>query len=323
MSNLIENNYIKQNIRGTKSSASSIWAIAGGKGGVGKSFVSSSLGIFLANMGFKTLLVDLDLGAANLHTCLGEQESRSNLNHFLKDPTAPLSSAISPTNFNNLSILGGGNDSLDVANISVEQKTRLMSALYSHPSDFILLDLSAGTHDTTIDFFLMANEHLIVTTPEPSSMENAYRFMKAAFFRHLKRYESQFLLGPVIAELMNSKNELGIRSPADLLTLIFQRDPVNGARLQQQMQNFIFKIILNQTRTFKDVNLGSSIRSVSQKYFGIQADFLGHVDFDNAVWQSLRKRKHLLVEYPHSRLYSQLMHISRKLAAPHFKRVAV
>ena len=62
----------KSFVRGSGVPASIIVAVGGGKGGVGKSFLSTNIGIFLANMGFNTVIVDCDLGAPNVHTCLGE-----------------------------------------------------------------------------------------------------------------------------------------------------------------------------------------------------------------------------------------------------------
>ncbi|MCB0415358.1 MAG: P-loop NTPase [Bdellovibrionales bacterium] len=300
-------------IRGTGYPKSNIWAIGGGKGGVGKTFVSTSLAVFLSNLGYKTTIVDLDLGAANTHTSLGEAAPRMGIQNLIMTPNTKLVDVAQPTKFTHLNIVSGSNDALDVADINNEHKSRLMSAIYNHEADFTILDLSAGTHKSTLDFFLMAQKRLLIFTPEPSSIENAYRFMKSSFFRNVKRFEHQLHLKPLIDNLMQNKSSLGIKSPADLLALVIKNDPVNGERLKDLLNRYDYQIILNQTRTFKDMEIGESIAGVSKKYFGLNTSFLGHVDHDNAVWQSLRKRQHLLVEYPHSRLYTQLMKITRKL----------
>ena len=308
-------------LRGSQKANAQIWAVGGGKGGVGKSFTSSSLGVFLSNMGYKTYIIDLDLGSANLHTTLGAGIPQIGLQNYITEQVKDFKDIAVKTPFTNLKLISGNNDALDMANISSAQKSKIMSGIYNLDADYIILDLSAGTHETTLDFFLMAHKHLLVTTPEPSSIENAYRFMKAAFFRYLKRYEYQFNLGDTINELMTNKVELGIKSPADLLKLIKVKDPENGRRLYDQVNSLCFKIVLNQTRTFKDVELGESIKLVSGKYFNLNTEFLAHVDHDNAVWQSLRKRTHLIVEYPHSRLYSQLMNLTRGLVREELKQV--
>lgn len=310
-------------LRGQVDSHATIIAVGGGKGGVGKSFVSSSLSIFLGHLGFKTLLVDLDLGAGNIHTCVGEGLPNLGINEFLKDPKFTLADVASTTRFPNLSIITGCSEVEDTANITEEQKSRLMSALYTYKSDFIVLDLSAGTHQSTLDFFLMAQRKIVVVTPEPSSIENAYRFMKGVFYRRLKRFEYQLHLGGLIENIMAEKTRWGIRSPADLLQVVCKEDPSNGERLKTVMDGVHFELILNQARSLRDNELGPQIKSVCLKYFGIPCHFLGHIEHDNAVWQSVRKKRPLVIEYPHSRLYAQVLAISRRIANARTKTAAL
>lgn len=310
-------------MRGTMSPEARIIAVGGGKGGVGKSFFSSGLGIFLANLGYNTLLVDLDLGAANLHTCLGEEPGENSISDFLSGRVSSLAELARPTRYRNLRLIGGSNDPLDMANINDLHKSQIMSSLFHLKADFIILDLSAGTHSTTLDFFLMASHQLLTVTPDPSSIENAYRFIKSAFFRKIKRYEFQLNLTNLIGDLMANKSQHGIRSPADLLYFVSKKDSKNGELLAHLMSTMNIQIVLNQVRTTSEIALGPSIESVCRKYFGINAKFLGHLDYDNAVWQSLRKKRHLLLEYPHSRVYAQLMGIARTLAGPRKEKKAI
>ncbi|MCB0356268.1 MAG: P-loop NTPase [Bdellovibrionales bacterium] len=300
--------------RGSVSSRAKIIAVGGGKGGVGKSFVSSNIAIFLANMGYKTVLVDLDLGAANAHTTLGEGLPKLGISDFLKGRVKTLEEIAVATSQTNLRLISDSHADIDAANVSLEQLCTLMSALFNFETDYLVLDLSAGTHQSTIDFFLMAQHHLVVFTPEPSSIENAYRFMKSSFFRKVKRFEKQLGLEQSIKELMEQQEEQQIRHPADLVTALLKREPERGQNLVEVLNSLQFNIILNQTRIHKDIEIGHSVQSVSNKFFGIPARFIGHLDYDNAVWQSLRKRKPLLVEYPHSRLYTQILNISKSIA---------
>lgn len=301
-------------IRGKTSSGSTIIAVGAGKGGVGKSFLSSSLAYFLAQMGKKTLLVDLDIGAANLHTWLGEGLPQEGINEFINDPEMPLSHVIQQTQKSNLSLIAGASDSISCGDLSDIQKSRLMSAIFNHQADYTVLDLGAGTHTTTLDFFLMAQEHIVVFTPEPSSIENAYRFMKAAFYRKLKRYDHRLDLDRVIQELAREK--VIIKSPADLLCAFESRFPDIAPLLLEVTDQLHFQIVLNQIRTAQDRQLGKGIRSVCQRHFGLNCSYLGAMSYDNAVWQSLRQKKHLLVANPYSHLYAQIMGLARKLVDP-------
>jgi flagellar biosynthesis protein FlhG len=176
-------------LRGRIEPGSTIIAVGGGKGGVGKSFISSSIAIFLAQLGYETTAVDLDLGGANLHTSLGLPLVNRGINEFIVDPDTEFSSLLQPTHWPKLKIVSGSSEILDIANVDENQRSRIMSAIFRHKCDFTVLDLSAGTHHSTLDFFLMAKHKVVVFTPEPSSIENAYRFLKASFFRKLRRYE--------------------------------------------------------------------------------------------------------------------------------------
>lgn len=301
-------------LRGRKDAASTIIAVGGGKGGVGKSFVSSSLSIFLAHLGFETLAIDLDLGGANLHTNLGLPLSNLGINEFIRDPSLELKDLAQNTHWPRLKLISGSSESFDVANVDELQRSRIMSAIFRYPTDFIVLDLSAGTHNSTLDFFLMAKHKVVVFTPEPSSIENAYRFLKAGFYRKLRRYEHQLHLKSQIDDLLSNKTEHKIKTPADLIRLLVEREPVLGLKLKNILQDLNFEIVLNQARTRQEVEIGQSLQSVCNKYFGFPCEFLGGLEYDNAVWQSLRQRHHLLMANRQGHLYAQLMGIARKIA---------
>jgi len=309
-------------LRGRAEPGSTIIAVGGGKGGVGKSFISSSIAIFLSQLGFDTLAIDLDLGGANLHTSLGLPLTNKGINEFILDPKAELSDMIQNTHWPKLKLLSGSSEAQDVANIDEIQRSRIMSSIYQHKADFTVLDLSAGTHHATLDFFLMAKYKVVVFTPEPSSIENAYRFLKASFFRKLRRYEHQLQLKTQIDELLENRDTHGIKNPSDLIRVLVAREPVLGMKLKNIMTDLGFKIVLNQARTRQEVDMGYALQSVCNKYFGFPCEFLGGLEYDNAVWQSLRQKHHLLMANRQSHLYAQLMGIARKIAKPHGKNAA-
>lgn len=294
-----------------------IWAIGGGKGGIGKSFISSSIAICLARMGKTVTLVDLDLGSANLHTCLGVKIPDLSLSDFISNRVSDLSQVITPTEIQNLGFISGFNDALNIADLGATAKQRLIQSLKSLPSQYVILDLGAGTSENTLDFFLAADQKVVAVTPEPTSIENAYRFIKASFYRKLRAAESELGIQELIEHAMDTRNQHGIRSPADLVRYISETNPEAGLRLSAKIEDFHIQLLLNQVRTSQDIELGHSMKSVCKKYFGIEANYLGYVDHDNAVWQSLRKRRPLVVEYPYSAIVGQFLSISKNLLNPH------
>ncbi len=84
-----------------------------------------------------------------------------------------------------------------------------------------------------------------------------------------------------------------------------------------------FKLIVNQTRTQKDKNLGYSIQSVCGKYFGIPLDYMGHLEYDNAVWRSLQRRKAFLLDNSGSPNYMNIVSMAKDLAYPKKEKAVV
>lgn len=279
-----------------------IWAIGGGKGGVGKTLVTANFAITLAKAGAKVILVDLDLGGANLHTCVGMEQSGKTLSDLFSPSVKNLADLALPTPIPNLSLISGAQDSLNVANLPHVHKQKLLNKLRQLPADYILLDLGAGTSFNTLDFFLAADVGVLVILPEPTSIENAYRFIKSAFYRKLKNIEYLFDARALIDSTMTRKNELGIKTPSDLLNVLEEQDPLMGAKVRKAINNFEIKLVVNQSRTEIDTEIGYGVRNVCKKYFGFNLDYLGHLEYDSAVWQSVRRKRPLTLEFPNSPL---------------------
>ena len=305
------------------SGPTSIIAVGGGKGGIGKSFISSSLAISIAQLGYSVLLVDLDLGGANLHTCIGGPIPELGLFDFVSGRVDSLVKVATPTNFQRLSLISGSNDSLNIANLNPGTQERVVDELRKYPVQYLILDLGAGSNNSILDFFLMADRKIVALTPEPTSVENAYRFIKSAFYRSLKSIEGQLQIQDLIDEAMDQKNSLGIRSPADLIKHVKKSTPLSGHRLERAVQDFRIDILVNQIRTRADADLGHSISSVCSKYFGIDSNYLGYLDHDNAVWQALRKRRPVIIEYPYSRLVAQFLNIAKNIVHRQAKKAVV
>ncbi len=300
-----------------------IWAVGGGKGGIGKSFISSSIAMCLSRMGKSVTLIDLDLGSANLHTCLGLKIPKESLSDFLTGRVNELSKIAVPTEIQGLQFISGCNDALNVADLDQAAKQRLIMALRGLQTQYVILDLGAGTSETTLDFFLAADQKIVAVTPEPTSIENAYRFMKSAFYRRLRLAEGELGIQSLIEEAMDVRNQHGIKSPAELVRYISNVNPEAGLRLQTKIADFNLQFLLNQVRTHDDIEIGNSMKSVCRKYFGIESNYLGYIDHDNAVWQALRKRRPLMVEFPYSAIVGQFLRVTKTLINPQSLRAAV
>ncbi len=289
-----------------------IWAIGGGKGGVGKSLVTANLSICLSLMGYKVIAIDLDLGGANLHTCLGVPIPEKTLSDYLTKKARNLTDLVTPTPIENLSIISGAQDDVGIANLKQMHKAKILSKIRELDADFILLDLGAGTTFNTLDFFISADQGILTALPEPTSIENTYRFIKSVYHRKLKMAEDLLEIGPIIDQAMNAKISANA-TPSDLIARVIEINPHMGRKLQAEINRLIPKLVINQVRTQADIDIGFSMKIICKKYFGISLDYVGYLEYDATVWQSVKKRRPLLMEFPNSALVSNFDRIIHRL----------
>lgn len=295
-----------------KSRPRRIIAVGGGKGGIGKTLVSANLGIALAQAGQRVLLVDADLGGANLHTALGMTQPTLTLSDFVHRQRARLEDVIVPSGYPNLSLIAGAQDVLDAANLKYPQKQKLLRNLQGQSADYLLLDLGAGTHFNTLDLFLLADMGILVLLPEPTSVENAYRFAKAAFFRRLQNLSEELGLEELMEEAVSSR-EGALRTPHEFVSEIRRRDAVLGERLERELSRFRIQVVINQTRTTADQGMGAAVVSAWKKFFGLELETLGSIVYDDEAWRSVRKRRPVLIEGPQSQASASLRLIAERI----------
>jgi flagellar biosynthesis protein FlhG len=291
-------------------------AVGGGKGGVGKTFVVANLAAALARTGQSVVVVDADLEGANLHTALGVGSPRASLADYVARREDDVGKLASDTAIPNLRLIAGTQANLAEAQPSEERREQLLEALVRLPARFVLIDLGAGNHAALIDYFLAADDGIVVLTPEPTSVENGYAFLRAAFYRRMRRCLEQPAVRRVIAEAMDQRNERGIRTPLDLLREVQAIDPRAGAAYLAAMARFRPSLVVNEVRTAEEIKLGFAVKSVCRKYFGIDAEYLGYVNHDEAARRSVLARRPLVELMPGSDAAVYLERIARKLADP-------
>ena len=289
-----------------------IYPVAGGKGGIGKSFISANLGWLLAKQSKTVLLVDLDLGSANLHTMMGIKNPRVGLNDFLNKTKPTLMEAVIPSQLPGLFLLSAKSCPMEAANLPYAQIQKIINAINGLPFDFVLLDLGAGTHFNTLDFFLTSGKGIVVCTPEPTSIENAFRFIQAVYLRRLKQLIKQY---PFDARIKTAVLDKGARigSSADIMDVVLKFDPEKEALLKERIGRFQFKIVLNQFRKNTDPSLGEKIKIVCNRHFYSPFEILGRTVFDDRVIDSLSARKLFVQQYPAAAAAVQLQQVAELL----------
>ncbi|MDP3098390.1 MAG: AAA family ATPase [Syntrophales bacterium] len=290
-----------------------IWPIGGGKGGTGKSFVTGSLGILLAREGYQTLLIDLDLGAANLHTTIGAPNPEKSLSDFVNKKVAALDETIIPTPTPNLFMISGAMNNLDIANLAHEQKTKILREIAKLPYNYILLDLGAGTSFNTIDFFMISNSGIFITTPEPTATENIYRLIRAVYFRKIRQVLNVHHFRALAKEAEERNSKATVTNPDLLLDMIKELDPEKGGMLEQELNMLEFGLLMNQHRKQDNPNIGRFICQIIEKHLALKIQFLGNIAFDENVHLAVCKKRPFLEMSPYSRTAIDFRECLKKL----------
>jgi len=158
-------------------------AVTGGKGGVGKTSVSANLAVSMASRGRDVMLVDADLGLANVDVVLGLR-TRFHLGHVLQGACA-LEDAI-VTGPHGLQVVPGASGYKRMANLTPAENAgivRAFSDLY-HQVEVLIVDTAAGLHDSVMTFSQAAQHVLVVVCDEPASITDAYALIKVLSREH-------------------------------------------------------------------------------------------------------------------------------------------
>lgn len=292
--------------------ASEIWAVGGGKGGTGKSFLISSIGSCLAAKGKKVALVDADLGGANLHTFLGIDRPKASLTDFF-ERNRLLGDLLVDTGIPNLGLVAGAIRTLAPDNLKHTQKLKLFRHIKGLERQYVLIDLGAGTHFNTLDAFLLANKMILALIPQITAIENAYYFLKNVFFRKLMDAMNAHGLKDLFKQTWLNREENGISNMRQLMDYLRSLSSPIARIIDKELSEFTVYIALNQIRSSQEIQIGNAVKSVCRKYFGFRALYVGYVEYDDIVSRCVNKREAYMQTYPASRCAREITRITENL----------
>jgi flagellar biosynthesis protein FlhG len=279
-------------------------SVASGKGGVGKSVVSASLALALAKGGRQVILADLDVGGADAHIMFGELNPSVTLTDFLNKRISRLDEAAIPVTVHpNLRLIAGTGDTLATANMAYARKTRLMKQFRNLEADIVVIDIGAGTNYHALDFFLMADIHLAVATPEPTSVLDLYRFIKLAAIR---RVLACFLARSPLSEVLSNRD---FTSVEEVIEVAGVTDAEGRDAAASALQSFRPGLIINRVSDSSQVNV-LYLRKILHQYVGGDLMMLGEIPDDPAVSQAVRKFLPVIEAAPESSAAKGLLAVS-------------
>lgn len=276
--------------------------------------ISANLGITLAKMGKTVILVDLDLGGSNLHTCLGIRNDHSGIGSYIYRQSGNLESLIVETDVSRLYLIPGDSLLPGTANLQFFIKNRLINELAGLTADFVILDLGSGSAYNTVDFFLSSSGGLIVTTPETTAILNAYSFIKTCLFRMLFRsFPAKSAERRFLQEFVTKKIEGTGESFLSLVDSLGRLNEESGRTVKSKLDHFAPRVIINMGRTNEDLAIGAKLRHIVRKNLAIEVEYIGYLSYDMTIGRSVLTRKPLAVSMPESPFSKSLELIARKI----------
>lgn len=307
-----------------KKTAKKVWPIGGGKGGVGKSLITANLGLAIASQLYEqnkeVLLLDADLGSGNLHNFLGIKKRKFTLNDFLTKQKKTLKEIIIDSPLENLKLISGGIEILNLANPNYQQKVRLLQSIKQINADYILLDLAPSSHYNTIDFFSLSNNGIIVTTPEPPAIHSSYGFLKNTVYRKLNRcFKRNSLIMQIFSSIVKSNGQYNISKVSQLIEKMKDINADLTEKANQILSAFHPQLILNMVENYQDLSVVERFQKVVKKYLNIDIEYLGYIPFDKKVRKSSRILRPIIIEHPNSRASRCLYKIAERLLDRQFR----
>jgi flagellar biosynthesis protein FlhG len=291
----------------------SIITVGGGKGGTGKSFLAAALAIEAGTRSGSAVAIDADLGGPNLHTLLRVRENGKDLGDFFRNKAPRLEDVQTATEYPGVRLIKGSENALFLANLHQAKKLKLIRQIRGLQAQNVIVDLGTGSAFNTLDIFVIGRPGIVVVTPEPTSVENTYYFLKSCAARILKLYIKYFKI-PGLDEKIAGELENGAGTLRSILASLASTDSASGRILQAALNNFRPCLVINKARGDKDDLLGRSIVDVVRRYFMIEIGLLGTLPYDERVLWSLKKHVPFTLEYPESEVSLRIRDMVTKLA---------
>ncbi|MEM7448575.1 MAG: P-loop NTPase [Myxococcota bacterium] len=270
-----------------------IVAVGGGKGGVGKSVVASNMAIAAAKSGFRTVLVDVDLGAANQHTLFGIDRPGITLQALLEKQIKSLEEAVIPTGVPRLFLVPGAGAVPGAANLPHAQKQKLIRHFKNLDADLIILDCGAGVAFNTVDFFVAADHRVLVVTPQLTSLQNAYAFQKSAVYRALRQTA---LNSEEVDILKGASTGRETERVAELVAGVAREDPDFSAALTRVVKGFSASVVGNQLEHQGQINVLHALSRMVSDFLWGELSVWGAMTTNPKVHRSVTRRRPFLLD---------------------------
>jgi flagellar biosynthesis protein FlhG len=275
-----------------------VWAVAGGKGGAGRTLLAANLAIQMARSDRNVILVDLDLECGQLHGALGFTRVRKGLPAF-QAGDARLAEAAVDTSIPHLKLVGGLQTPRPLDETAI-LLARVREGLAELEGNVVIIDCGSGRSRTVLEAFSLAERGLLVSTPEPPALEATVLFVEAhlrACFERALPEDTRRALGELLAGDGVRPERLPFR---DLMVRLASLDPKARKAVATEAGRTRLELVLNMVRDEGDEEAGAALAGALRKGLGVPLSIAGFIEHDPSVVQSVLKRRPLSQQFPNT-----------------------
>jgi flagellar biosynthesis protein FlhG len=289
----------------------SIFAFGSGKGGVGKTVLAASLGLGLAQLNKRVVVVDGDLAGANLHAVMGITKPERTYYEFYNREFSSLDDiVVEHPYYKNLKIIVGAAGSFEIANPNFYQKMRFIRELAEIDADFVILDLGAGSNLNVVDFFLAADHGVVVVNPEPLSILESFNFMKQVLYRKLLRtFRVNQRVIDVIQQFANTPTNVKPLAIKDLIKEVGAIEKEYSRKIESLLSNYHPMLLINGLRSSKEELDCLAVAAAVKELLSIDMELMGRVHYDPNIKKSLAAQEPFLGHDSRSRASKDVVYI--------------